>query len=133
MLALAGLVAGCSGGGGPGRDEPPSRPQAAAPAPTTRPAPVPPLDAPEACAFGAPPQPGLMAECDRRKLDRITREALRDGERLRQAERARGLRPSGGRSWSPSSPRPIQPYPAWPGDPNDRDHDGRSCESGCIN
>jgi hypothetical protein len=36
-------------------------------------------------------------------------------------------------SWTPSRPRPIQPYPAWPGDPNDRDHDGRSCESGCIN
>jgi hypothetical protein len=129
VLALAGLVAGCSGGG-PNRDEPPPRPRAAAPAPTTPPAPVPPLDSPEACAWGAPPQPGLMAECERCRLEQRNRELLRD------AERYRGLRPGGGPSWSPrgpSSPRPIQPYRAWPGDPNDRDHDGRSCESGCIN
>jgi hypothetical protein len=122
-------------------DDPPPTPQAAAPAPAPLPAPtipptptvpVPPLDSPEACAWGAPPQPGLMAECEARRLDRITREALRDTERYR------GLRPGGGggESWSPrgpSSPRPIQPYPALPGDPNDRDHDGRACESGCSN
>jgi hypothetical protein len=121
-------------------DDPPAQPHVAPapaplPAPTTPPTPtvpVPPLDSPEACAWGAPPQPGLMAECERRRLDSITREALRDTERYR------GLRPGGGGgpSWTPrapSSPRPIQPYPALPGDPNDRDHDGRACESGCIN
>jgi hypothetical protein len=30
-----------------------------------------------------------------------------------------------------SSSRPIQPYPALPGDPNDRDGDGVACEYGC--
>jgi hypothetical protein len=117
-------------------DQPQSQPQAVAPvAPVLPPAPaapdrpVPPLHSAEACQWGAPPQPGLMAECERRRLDRLTRETLRDTERFR------GLRP-GGPSWSPrspSSPRPIPPSPAWPGDPNDRDHDGRACESGCIN
>jgi hypothetical protein len=121
-------------------DDPP-RPQPTAPAPIPLPAPttpstptvpVPPLDSPEACAWGAPPQPGLMAECERRRLDRITREALRDTERYR------GLNPGGGGGgyWSPrgpSSPRPIQPYPALPGDPNDRDHDGLACDYGCKN
>jgi hypothetical protein len=29
--------------------------------------------------------------------------------------------------------RPIQPYPAPPGDPNDRDGDGVACEYGCKN
>ncbi len=29
--------------------------------------------------------------------------------------------------------RPIQPYPAAPGDPNDRDGDGVACEFGCKN
>jgi hypothetical protein len=34
----------------------------------------------------------------------------------------------------PGSPsRPIQPYPAPPGDPNDRDGDGVACEYGCQN
>jgi hypothetical protein len=34
----------------------------------------------------------------------------------------------------PGSPsRPIQPYPATPGDPNDRDGDGVACEYGCKN
>ena len=32
-----------------------------------------------------------------------------------------------------SSSRPIQPYPALPGDPNDRDGDGVACEYGCKN
>jgi hypothetical protein len=32
-----------------------------------------------------------------------------------------------------SSDRPIQPYPAPPGDPNDRDGDGVACEYGCKN
>jgi hypothetical protein len=41
----------------------------------------------------------------------------------------------GGRvpSWQPSRPRPIPPYPALPGDPNDRDRDGRACEARCVN
>jgi excalibur calcium-binding domain-containing protein len=29
--------------------------------------------------------------------------------------------------------RPVQPYPAPPGDPNDRDGDGVACEYGCKN
>jgi hypothetical protein len=111
------------------------QPQAAAPAPTIPPAPapqpVPPLDSPEACAFGAPPQPGLMAECERRRLEERNRRLLAETEKYR------GLRPGGGgpslSPRGPSSPRPIQPYPALPGDPNDRDHVGRACESGCIN
>jgi hypothetical protein len=32
-----------------------------------------------------------------------------------------------------SASRPIQPYPASPGDPNDADHDGVACEYGCKN
>jgi hypothetical protein len=98
-----------------------SRPQPAAsapiplPAPTTPPAPPP--VAPEVCEWGDPPP------CF--------------GQIPGETERYRGLRPGGGGSWSPprgpSSPRPIPPYPALPGDPNDRDHDGRACESGCIN
>jgi len=124
-------------------DDPPPPPQAAAPAPAPLPAPttpptptvpVPPLDSPEACALGAPPQPGLGAECERRRqeeIDRYVRETMRKLER--QGVNHGG---GGGGTWSPrgpSSPRPIRPYPALPGDPNDRDHDGRACESGCIN
>lgn len=123
-------------------DQPQSQPPAAAPVapapPPPAPAapdprPVPPLHSAEACQWDAPPQPGLMAECERRRLDQRNRDLLRD---TKQWE---GWNPGSGRSpsWSPRSPswnpRPIPPYPAWPGDPNDRDHDGRSCESGCIN
>jgi hypothetical protein len=120
-------------------DRPQPQPQTATPAAPVPPPPapvlpdprpVPPLHSAEACQWDAPPQPGLMAECERRRLDQLTRETLRDTKRFE------GWRPGGGPSWSPrspSSPRPIPPYPAWPGDPNDRDHDGRSCESGCIN
>jgi hypothetical protein len=135
-------------------DDPAPQRQAAAPAPQpapTTPPPVPEYDPATGCLSNGVPDRDRMAECqrqlhgpdwcdpmapdywecDRRRIDRITREALRD------TERHRGLRPGGGGgSWSPrgpSSPRPIQPYPALPGDPNDRDHDGRACESGCIN
>jgi hypothetical protein len=37
------------------------------------------------------------------------------------------------RSRSGSASRPIQPYPASFGDPNDADHDGVACEYGCKN
>jgi len=65
-------------------------------------------------------------ECDQARVDAISREVLREYP---------NPTPAGPRvpSWQPSSPRPIQPYWAAPGDPNDRDHDGRACESGCIN
>jgi hypothetical protein len=114
---------------GPGTEQQ-QRAQAPAPAPVPPPSPTPtapPAPAPPAGSLEACNRLPTYAERDRCRIE----EATRYGQRFRSLNP--GLPP--GQPWSPQvpSPRPIPPYPALPGDPNDRDHDGRACESGCIN